>query len=165
MRRRAIRTLLDQFTQNPEETEAIGRQVARLLGPRPGDFLALQGSVGMGKSVFARGFIREATKLPDLKVLSPTFLLEQEYLAPSMGNMCIRHFDLYRFEPEMTEVDAKALDWYTALSNDACLVEWPERMKQAKLWPQVWTQVAFSTDLTKDSDGERRILVETMTCK
>jgi len=118
--------------------------------------------VGAGKSVFARGFIREAMGDPDLRVQSPTFLLEQEYEMPSSSKnnnestIVIHHFDLYRFDPEMTEIDARALDWRESVTKGVCLVEWPERIKRSSLLPPRW----ISVKIDFSDDDERLIVIE-----
>jgi tRNA threonylcarbamoyl adenosine modification protein YjeE len=76
----------------------------------------------MGKSTFARAFIRHIAKRPNLEVPSPTFTLVQSYTDLSRP---VWHFDLYRLEfPE--EVEELGLD--EALSTAISLIEWPERL-------------------------------------
>jgi tRNA threonylcarbamoyladenosine biosynthesis protein TsaE len=84
--------------------------------------LCLHGDLGMGKSVFARAFIREMMGDETLEVPSPTFTLVQTYDAPSCQ---IYHFDLYRLKhpDEIFE-----LGWEEALASGLVLVEWPERL-------------------------------------
>lgn len=100
-------------------TRALAEALARLA--RPGDLLALEGTLGAGKSTFARAFIRALTS-PDEEVPSPTFTLVQTYDAE---DATLWHFDLYRLEkPE----DAYELGLEDALSDGICLMEWPERL-------------------------------------
>ena len=88
---------------------------------RAGDVIALQGGLGMGKSVFARGLIRALTT-PDEDVPSPTFTLVQPYDA---ADFTLYHFDLYRLEdPE----EAFELDIEDAFADGVSLIEWPERL-------------------------------------
>lgn len=49
--------------------------------PKKGDVIFLQGDLGAGKSVFARGFVRGAVGNWDLDVPSPTYLLSNTYFA------------------------------------------------------------------------------------
>ena len=44
-----------------------------------GDVLLLRGSIGVGKSCFCRGYIRELIGDPKLLVTSPTYLLDNTY--------------------------------------------------------------------------------------
>ncbi len=96
--------------------------LARTLAARAvaGDVFALYGTLGMGKSVFARAFIRELTGSEE--VPSPTFTLVQTYEAPEFE---IYHYDLYRLKSpdEIFELDIEE-----AMYQGVCLIEWPEKM-------------------------------------
>ncbi len=100
------------------DTSALAARLAR--SAKAGDVFLLEGPLGAGKSVFARGFIRalcgEHTDVP-----SPTFTLVQTYDAPQAS---IWHFDLYRLE-EAEEI--YEIGWEDALSN-IVLLEWPQRL-------------------------------------
>jgi tRNA threonylcarbamoyladenosine biosynthesis protein TsaE len=109
----------------PDEAaaQAFGARLGRLL--RPGDVVALQGDLGMGKTTLARAAIRAALRDPDAPVPSPTFTLVQTYEAPECA---IWHVDLYRLsEPE----DAWELGLEEAFGSAATLIEWPERLAAA----------------------------------
>ena len=56
------------FTSSAEETEEAAADFAARL--RPGDFVALYGELGAGKTAFVRGMA--ATLAPDARVSSPT---------------------------------------------------------------------------------------------
>ena len=105
-----------------KETEALARQLASVV--RIGDSVALYGELGVGKTVFARAFIRSL--VPDARdVPSPTFTIMQTYDAMLHGKWVpVHHYDLYRLEvPEELE----QLDWDEACVNGVVLVEWPQR--------------------------------------
>ncbi|MCA3268551.1 MAG: tRNA (adenosine(37)-N6)-threonylcarbamoyltransferase complex ATPase subunit type 1 TsaE [Azospirillum sp.] len=102
---------------------AATRAFAAKLAPlaRPGDALTLSGDLGMGKTEFARGFVR-ARAGRDIEVPSPTFTLVQTYDLPG-GE--IWHFDLYRLaDPE----EIWELGWEAAREGAIALIEWPERL-------------------------------------
>ncbi|OJX68512.1 tRNA (adenosine(37)-N6)-threonylcarbamoyltransferase complex ATPase subunit type 1 TsaE [Magnetospirillum sp. 64-120] len=100
-------------------TTALGHQLAALA--RPGDVIALHGTLGMGKSTLARAFIRALTDLAE-EVPSPTFTLVQMYEGKS-GDLW--HFDLYRLDkPE----DAFELGIEDAFADGISLIEWPDRL-------------------------------------
>ena len=87
-----------------------------------GDVIYLRGTLGMGKSSFARAFIRSQSDVKNLEVPSPTFTLVQTYMDLKVP---VWHFDLYRLEcPE--EIDEIGID--EALSSAVSLIEWPERL-------------------------------------
>jgi tRNA threonylcarbamoyladenosine biosynthesis protein TsaE len=120
---------------------------ARLAGvAEAGDVLALEGPLGAGKTVFARGFIRALTR-PDEEVPSPTFTLVQVY----EGAACpIHHFDLYRIESpdELYELGIEE-----ALGDGITLIEWPERARAFE--SERWLTVVFALDA---SDPDTRAI-------
>jgi tRNA threonylcarbamoyladenosine biosynthesis protein TsaE len=101
-------------TCSEQETEALGRALGEHLFP--GAVILLNGELGAGKTVFARGVARglgvEAT------VQSPTFTL----LNAHTGRLPFYHFDLYRLE---TEGELYDLGFDEVLDGDGVsLVEW-----------------------------------------
>lgn len=102
-------------------TSSLGARLARVL--RLGDFLALTGPLGAGKTTLARGLIRAWTGDPDLEAPSPTFTLAQIYEGPGGA---LWHMDLYRLKsPE----EALEIGLEEALATALCVVEWPERLE------------------------------------
>ncbi|MEX0695709.1 MAG: tRNA (adenosine(37)-N6)-threonylcarbamoyltransferase complex ATPase subunit type 1 TsaE [Rhodospirillales bacterium] len=103
--------------------EAATRSRAALLAGHlaKGDVIALQGTLGMGKTSFARALIN-ALPGPEEEVPSPTFTLVQTY---DRGGLEIWHFDLYRLKhPE----DAHELGIEDAFFDAVSLIEWPEKL-------------------------------------
>ena len=99
-------------------TRALAARISAIARRR--DVITLQGPLGAGKTVFARGFIA-ARGLAD-EVPSPTFTLVQLYEAP---DVVIYHFDLYRLErPD----DVFELGIEEALADGISLIEWPDRL-------------------------------------
>jgi len=112
-------------TKSEAQTSAAAQKFARSL--RAGDVVCLYGTLGMGKSVFARSIIRTLCSDQDLDVPSPTFTLVQIYDHSTPAP--IWHFDLYRLE------DAEEIyetGWEDALGNAILIVEWPERLGALK---------------------------------
>lgn len=106
---------------------AATRDFAVIFAPllRIGDIVALDGSLGAGKTELCR-FIIQALGLGD-DVPSPTFNLVQIYEPPSENQLTppVWHLDLYRLEsPE----EALELGIEEAFDEAASLIEWPSRL-------------------------------------
>ena len=108
-----------------DATEAFGRALAAQL--RPGDVVALFGTLGAGKTTLARGILRGLGHRGD--VASPTFPIVQTYAPPDTA-IPVWHVDLYRLEDE-AELEELGLD--EAKQEGALVIEWPERLPV--LWP------------------------------
>lgn len=103
--------------------EAATADLAGRIAPmlEIGDCLLLDGSIGAGKTAFARALIRARLGRME-EVPSPTFTLVQTYDDPA-GE--IWHCDLYR----LTHPDeAWELGLSDAFENAICLIEWPDRL-------------------------------------
>lgn len=126
------------------ETETLAKRVA--LMAQKGDVFALYGTLGMGKSVFARAFIQSLTKAEE--VPSPTFTLVQEYQAADFD---IYHFDLYRLK---SPDEVFELGFEEAVYGGVSLIEWPEK---AGAW---LPENIFKIEILPHKDG-RLIKIET----
>lgn len=133
-------------THSENETADFARQYAQTL--TSGDILFLEGTLGAGKSVFARALIRELTNTPDLNVPSPTFTLLQTYPSPK-GE--IYHYDLYRLKSKEEIYD---LEWDEALQDGIILIEWAEKLENISIHKPTKT-ISF----TIESDNSRKITV------
>lgn len=107
-------------------TEAFGATLAERL--RPGDVVALFGTLGAGKTTLARGVLRGLGHRGD--VASPTFPIVQTYESPDV-RLPLWHVDLYRIE-DSAELAEIGLD--EAPADAVLLIEWPERLP--RLWPE-----------------------------
>ena len=108
-----------QFTlENETATGILASQIANLAKPQ--DIITLEGDLGVGKTAFARGFIKAMGG--DYEVISPTFTLVQLY---DFTNFSIYHFDLYRVENKEEIFELGIED---AFSEGISLIEWPDRM-------------------------------------
>jgi len=116
------------ITGSPEDTEAIGEQLGRLL--RPGDVVALDGELGGGKTTLVRGLVRGLGRDP-AQVKSPTFVLVREYpparQAPDAP--LIVHVDAYRLQGAAAAM-ALDLEWLMN-PRTITIVEWAERIADA----------------------------------
>jgi tRNA threonylcarbamoyladenosine biosynthesis protein TsaE len=123
------------------DEDATVRLGARLAGlARRGDVIALSGSLGVGKTALARGFM--AGLGHEGEVPSPSFSIVQPYEALDPP---VWHVDLYRIE-HMSEIDELGLD---SAADAVLVVEWPERAGDGA-WPQ-----ALALSLDFGQDGER----------
>ena len=80
---------MDFITNSPEETEAVGAALGKIL--QPGTILAYRGDLGAGKTAFTRGLARGLGYCEP--VTSPTYTIVNEYLG---GRLPLFHFDMYR---------------------------------------------------------------------
>ena len=103
--------------------EAATTTLAKALAPhlRPGDVVTLTGTLGAGKTTFARMLITVLAGRP-VEVPSPTFTLVQTYDLPPGS---VWHFDLYRLAASDEVLE---LDWDEAVAEGIVLVEWPDRL-------------------------------------
>jgi len=102
-----------------ERTTRFGAAVGAAL--RKGEAVCLTGPLGVGKSVLARGLIRQISP-EECDVPSPTFTLAQFYQG---DRLAIAHFDLYRLE-RADEAFELGLD--EALAEGAAVIEWAEKL-------------------------------------
>ncbi len=108
-----MKKVAEAFT--PEDTFRLGFQMAEKAAP--GDVIALLGDLGVGKTVFTKGFAAGLGIQEDIS--SPTFTILQLY---EEGRLPLYHFDVYRISDpeEMMEV---GWDDYV-YGNGVCLIEW-----------------------------------------
>ena len=106
--------------RDPAATAQLGLLLCGHL--RAGDVLALEGTLGAGKSVLARAIISTACPLED-DIPSPTFTLVQTYEPEAMP--MIMHFDLYRLDDPQ---DALELGIEDAFIDAVSIIEWPQRL-------------------------------------
>ena len=99
--------------------EAFAGRIADISGR--GDLIALYGNLGMGKSVFARAFVRHRMGAQE-EVPSPTFTLVQTYEGAEIP---ISHFDFYRLQQPDEILE---LGFEDAMADGTVLVEWPDRL-------------------------------------
>lgn len=119
----------------------LGQQLAALL--RPGDKVALSGTLGAGKTTLARGVLQGLGFSEE--VPSPTFAIVQQYEMPEVS-LPLAHVDFYRIE-DPDEVHELGLD--DCLIDGAILAEWPDRLPE-KFWSD-----ALQIDIKIEPDETR----------
>ena len=113
---------MDFITNSPEETEAVGAALGKIL--QPGTILAYRGDLGAGKTAFTRGLARGLGYCEP--VTSPTYTIVNEYLG---GRLPLFHFDMYRLA---SSDDLWDIGWEDYLERGGvCAVEWSENVDDA----------------------------------
>jgi tRNA threonylcarbamoyladenosine biosynthesis protein TsaE len=100
-----------------EEMVTLAQNVADDIGFN--STIALIGSLGAGKSFFAKNFINYLQQNPT-QILSPTFNLVYSY--PSKKGE-IFHFDLYRLKDIG---DLENIGFFDVLNRFITIIEWPQ---------------------------------------
>ena len=114
------------------QTLELGKKLGQLLPPST--LLLLQGDLGTGKTVFARGVARGLGVDSDIPITSPTFTLMNHYSARHE----LYHFDLYRLS-DPDELIELGFDEY-AFGSGVALVEWPEKLEDYET-PGLWVNL------------------------
>lgn len=127
-------------TYNEKETFEIGHKLAETSNP--GDIYCLLGDLGVGKTIFSKGF---ATGLGITEpITSPTFTIVQIY----EGEKPLYHFDMYRIEDE-DELEMIGYEDYF-FGQGVCLVEWANNVED--VIPQEAKWITIEKDLEKGFD-------------
>ena len=104
-------------TDSEEETLALARRLAQ--DAKPGDVFALNGQLGAGKTVFARGFAQGLGI--DAHITSPTFTILQVY---EDGRLPFYHFDIYRISDIMELYDVGFEEYLSG--QGVSMIEWAD---------------------------------------
>ncbi len=137
---------VEHMTHDPAETFALGRTLGRLL--EAGDFAALSGALGAGKTQFIKGLAAGLGVAPDEPVVSPTFVLVREYV----GRLKLYHIDAYRLAAA-DELLALGLTDMLAEPAAVVAVEWADRV------PLAIPNSACHIDLEHAGPTDRRICI------
>lgn len=110
--------MTELFLATPAATRRLGRALGAAL--EPGDFIALSGELGAGKTTLVKA-IAEGACVPE-EATSPTFALVNCYRG---GRVALQHLDLYRLSGP---ADVFALGFDDLLEEPAATVcEWAEK--------------------------------------
>lgn len=131
-----------------KETFDIACRLAR--DAKPGQIYALDGDLGVGKTVFTKGFAYGLGITEP--VSSPTFLIVQIY---DSGRLPLYHFDVCRISDpeEMDEIGYE--DCF--FGQGVCLIEWADMIRD--LLPGDCIHIHISKDLAEGFDY-RKIRLE-----
>lgn len=124
--------MYERTTHSPQETRRLGRWLGERL--QSGDFVALIGDLGAGKTHLSGGMLEGLGV--ERTGGSPTFTLLWEY----QGRLPVYHWDVYRLtSPEQLE-DLGYEEYF--YGDGVNLVEWADRVQE--LWPAEHLQVNLS---------------------
>lgn len=131
-------------TKTEAETIALGQHIGAKL--QSGDIIALQGTLGAGKTTITKG-IAQALGVQDT-ITSPTFCLISEY----DGTMPLYHMDVYRLESGDDFVNLGVEDML--YGRGVTLIEWSEKIMDEL------PQKTIILRLTPHNDGSRTVTLE-----
>ena len=137
--------VLESYSE--EDTFHLGETMGTEASP--GTVITLRGNLGVGKTVFTKGF---AVGLGITEIVnSPTFTILQIHEG---GRLPLYHFDVYRIG-DVSEMDEIGFEDYV-YGDGVSLIEW------AELIQEILPENGISVEIEKDPDkGEdyRRITV------
>ncbi len=132
------------------ETRSAGEtfRVGKRLGEQayPGQVFALNGDLGVGKTVFTQGLARGLGI--EEPVSSPTFTIVQVY---EEGRLPFYHFDVYRIG-DVEEMDEVGFEDYV-MGDGVSMIEWADLIRE--ILPEKRTEVTIEKDLEKGFDYRR----------
>lgn len=120
-------------------------EYAKKLGKnaKPGQVYTLTGDLGVGKTVFTKGFASGLSI--DEPVDSPTFTIVKEYLS---GRLNFYHLDVYRIG-DVSEMDEIGYEDYF-YSDGVCIIEWANLIEE--IIPSDAISVTIEKNLEKGFD-------------
>jgi len=130
---------MEIITESQDATKNLGRDIAQFL--KKGDIVLLEGELGAGKTVFAKGLM-EGLGIGE-EIVSPTFTIINPYFSEPM----VYHIDVYRLH--------SAADFFNAgleeIINDEGsikIIEWGEKVKEFLRSPYWEIKIFFGDTLT-----------------
>ena len=135
------------ITYSAGETENVGAELAKTLSR--GDFVAMYGELGVGKTAFIRGMAK--VLCPTARVQSPTYTIVNEY----RGDVSLFHFDMYRIDSEET---LYATGFFDYADRGITAAEWCENIEG--FVPESSVNVKIEKDLSSGDENKRIITIE-----
>ena len=136
----------DFTTNSPEETIALGRELASVLVPPK--IVVLRGDLGAGKTTLVKGIAEGFAAASHDDVTSPTFTLIHEYRGPAAT---LYHIDLYRIDTPR-ELETLGLDDLMT-DKSVLLIEWGEK------FPRFQRERDVEIAIERISENERKIRI------
>lgn len=115
---------LEVQSESEDQTMNLAAAIAQRL--QPGDFVALEGQLGSGKTCFVRG-LAKGLGIDHSAIASPTFVIIQEHVG---SRATLIHVDAYRLSGED---ELETIGWSELLADGRTIVavEWPSRIAAA----------------------------------
>lgn len=144
---------LEFISRSPEQTRRIGARLGALL--HGGGVIALEGNLGVGKTLFAQGV--GAGWGAQEPLTSPTFILVRWHPRPR-DQSYLYHVDLYRLNSPL-EAISLGLEELLDDVKSVCLVEWADRapglFPEEHLWVSIRWLEEQRRSLTFCASGEQ----------
>jgi len=137
------------YSNSQEETFNVGRKLG--LTAQSGEVYCLVGDLGVGKTIFTKGFASGLNILEP--VTSPTFTIVNIY---EEGRYPFYHFDVYRIE-HISEMDEIGYDEYF-YGKGITFVEWANLIEP--IIPKKAHWISIEKDLEKGLDYRKITLSE-----
>ena len=122
---------MEYASRSEEETQKIAADLAAsLIEKGQGDpiVIALEGELGAGKTVFAKGFSRALGVEEEIK--SPTFVLMKTYqIVHHDPYRFLFHLDCYRLRDE-EDLVSLGIEEIMNQKGNVILIEWSDRVKK-----------------------------------
>jgi len=126
------------YTGSPDETRLWAARLAGYL--QAGDFVALCGPLGAGKTCFVQGL--GVGLGVEGCITSPTFIIIRHHPGP----LPLCHADAYRINSAEELEEAGLLEY---LSSSVVALEWAEQV------PEIWPEHCFVVRLSFANEGRR----------
>ena len=136
-------------TYSEQETFELGKEIGEHA--KGGEVFTLEGDLGVGKTVFTKGFAYGLGVRDD--VVSPTFTIVQEY---EDGRLPFYHFDVYRIGA-VEEMDEIGYEDYV-YGEGVSLIEWANLIEE--ILPEHFTEIKIEKNLEKGFDYRRISICE-----
>ena len=137
--------MTEYLSLSTEQTEDIATELAASL--KKGDFVAMYGDLGVGKTAFVRGLAKVLA--PTASVKSPTYTVVNEY----KGDSCkLFHFDVYRIADDD---DLYSIGFYDYIKRGISVCEWSENIP----WAIPDNAIKVTIERVPEDTNKRRITI------
>ncbi len=113
--------MLTVISGSVHDTVTLGEKLGELV--KAGDFIALTGELGSGKTHFVKGVAAGVGVDSSIRVTSPTYTIMNVYA----GRLPLYHFDLYRLAGSGDVSDLGFEEYFYGAG--VSIVEWAERLQ------------------------------------